>query len=124
MLSFERATWSAPETSRLAPGERLEAQAAAYDFKRGCLLFDHRTLIPDPWKSLRIAPESFIETRSVASTQDRHRALRRIELWLSPRDTAILAGKPWLESVAADELRQTAVSGFMSPGSTPESAGC
>lgn len=66
MLSFERATWSAPETSRLAPGERLEAQAAAYDFKRGCLLFDHRTLIPDPWKSLRIAPESFIETQLVA----------------------------------------------------------
>ena len=105
MLSFERATWSAPETSRLAPGERLEAQAAAYDFKRGCLLFDHRTLIPDPWKSLRIAPESFIETQLVAF--DAGSAIVRyegIDLWLSPRDTAILAGKPWLESVAADEL--------------------
>ena len=105
MLSFERATWSAPETSRLAPGERLEAQAAAYDFKRGCLLFDHRTLIPDPWKSLRIAPESFIETQLVAF--DAGSAIVRyegIDLRLSPRDTAILAGKPWLESVAADEL--------------------
>ena len=105
MLSFERATWSAPETSRLAPGERLEAQAAAYDFKLGCLLFDHRTLIPDPWKSLRIAPESFIETQLVAF--DAGSAIVRyegIDLRLSPRDTAILAGKPGREAVAADEL--------------------
>lgn len=105
MLPFERATWSAPETSRLAPGDRLEAQAAAYDFKRGCLLFDRRTLIPDPWKSLRIVPESFIETQFVAF--DAGSAIVRyegIDLRLSPRDTAILAGKPWLDSVAADEL--------------------
>ena len=105
ILPFERATWSAPETSRLAPGDHLEAQAAAYDFKRGCLLFDHRALIPDPWKSLRISPESFIETQIVAF--DAGSAIVRykgIDLWLSPRDTAILAGKPWLEAVTADEL--------------------